>query len=245
MSPENTSESTGVSGRLISRVVSAGILGGLLSTAFTFATKTSAEPFNAVTDLLLAATLGGGSAFVFVFLFANTDRRDLLRIAALALVAGFFWKPVYEGAGAFVNASLDQREYNQAVTSLEAATAISDSIRVASPGRKDALVSEFNAKMAQFSRSVAEIDRVSLRQSLAAPSSTLIASVEELPEAQSRAVSTGLAQDAIETARFHALGLSGRSNLLHPGFRNNMRTIANPERRDASGSEIDEDNPRR
>ena len=41
---------------------------------------------------------GAGAAAVFILLIANSDRSDRIRIVALALLAGFAWKPIWTGS---------------------------------------------------------------------------------------------------------------------------------------------------
>ena len=42
---------------------------------------------------------GAGSAAVFILLIANSERSDRVRIVALALLAGFVWKPIWTSSG--------------------------------------------------------------------------------------------------------------------------------------------------
>lgn len=53
--------------------------------------------------------MGVGAAPLFVFLIANTDRRDRIRLWSLALLAGIFWGPVFKGAESLVGSHFDQR----------------------------------------------------------------------------------------------------------------------------------------
>ena len=58
------------------------------------------EPFelSQLLHLPMYVGFGAGAAAVFILLIANSDRSDRMRIVALALLAGFAWKPIWTGS---------------------------------------------------------------------------------------------------------------------------------------------------
>ena len=69
--------------------LSLGALGGALSYLW---------PQGGTHPFLTHLALGAGAAIVFVYLLANTDRRNVERLAAVSLVAGFAWGIVWDNA---------------------------------------------------------------------------------------------------------------------------------------------------
>ena len=58
------------------------------------------EPFelSQLLHLPMYVGFGAGAAAVFILLIANSDRSDRMRVVALALLAGFAWKPIWTGS---------------------------------------------------------------------------------------------------------------------------------------------------
>ncbi len=76
---------------------------------------------NVWADPIVSIVLGGGASVVFVFLIANTDRTDRVRLLALALLSGFFWEPVWEASRALVDRHSEAGLAGEAIEATERA----------------------------------------------------------------------------------------------------------------------------
>ena len=83
-------------------ILSAGAFGGFLSwlSALVFGGPLRKLPGPAAVGAALL--LGAGAATVGVYLIANTDRRDLPRALAFAILCGFSWQITYDGASSMI-----------------------------------------------------------------------------------------------------------------------------------------------
>lgn len=84
------------------------MIGGLLGWLFSLMTQLEAK-VHPVLDPVIGVLLGAGSAYIFIFLIANTERTDTNRLVALALLAGFFWEPVWNMGGELIERRSDNR----------------------------------------------------------------------------------------------------------------------------------------
>ena len=73
----------------------AGAIGGF----FNWMAAAKEEPLSFLATSIL---LGSGAAFLFIFLIANTDRRDRGRLLVIALLSGFAWQSVWDTAKAMI-----------------------------------------------------------------------------------------------------------------------------------------------
>lgn len=99
------------------RVLALGGLGGAISIGFQALTgiQTTTGDLHPAALFGLGVAMGVGAAPLFVFLVANTDRRDRIRLWSLALLAGIFWGPVFKGAEGLVGSHFDRRAAGDAV----------------------------------------------------------------------------------------------------------------------------------
>lgn len=134
--------------RELLHVLFAGTLGGALSWAFGvyLGLATRVSWFVAIP---LSAALGAGAAVVFVFLIANTDRTDRPRLLALALLAGFFWQPVWEGGRAIIERQTDERRVEKARTLLQSAAETARRLTFASPEERPQLAEQLNHQLSE------------------------------------------------------------------------------------------------
>ena len=91
----------------VSIVAGIGAVGGLLGWGFALWLDMPGH-IGERWDLLLSVALGAGASVIFVFVIANTDRTDGPRLIGLALLAGFFWEPVWEAGRALIGRELEQ-----------------------------------------------------------------------------------------------------------------------------------------
>ena len=101
-------------------VVSAGACGGALAYATGLSSVVLKSPFSgngSYIQLPLHAALGAFAAMIFVFLIANTDRSDRIRMLVLAGIAGFVWDAVIQSGKAFVT---DRQQQSAIVENLTA-----------------------------------------------------------------------------------------------------------------------------
>jgi hypothetical protein len=96
-------------------VASFGGFAGLLS--FVNSTYAAGDPRDAL-GLALAAGLGAVSSMIFLFVIVNTDRSDLLRLISFALLAGFFYKPVFEIGARYIQERQEVEQFQQAQSAL-------------------------------------------------------------------------------------------------------------------------------
>lgn len=75
-----------------------GGIGGALVWIWEIWQKSEQFEFSQLLHLPMYVGFGAGAAAVFILLVANSDRSDRMRIVALALLAGFAWKPIWTGS---------------------------------------------------------------------------------------------------------------------------------------------------
>ncbi len=78
-------------------VVLGGAVGGGLSWLFTIAGGGHLANLSTTQAVLTSFVLGAGAGFIGVYVVANSDRRDLVRCLAFAVLCGFAWRVIYEG----------------------------------------------------------------------------------------------------------------------------------------------------
>lgn len=80
-------------------MLTCGIIGALVAYFAHFSTVVDVMGIKSESPSLqipMQAALGAVSAIVFLSLLSNTDRSDMPRLVAIALLAGIFWKPVFD-----------------------------------------------------------------------------------------------------------------------------------------------------
>lgn len=87
-------------------VLMAGGFGGIASWAYTLLAGTGTFKVSLALALPLCLVLGIAAAFVAVYLLTPTDTSQTKRLLAYALMCGFLWKPVLDGATALINQRL-------------------------------------------------------------------------------------------------------------------------------------------
>jgi hypothetical protein len=130
----------------------------------------------------LSLLLGAGAALVFVFVIANTDRADRQRLWTLALLAGFFWEPVWEGARAFVIREIEEEAIARVETALEQAA----DLATRAAGTRDlaarqALLREMNGEIARAAVETESIDTPSGKTRAQSAAARLAVSLASLP----------------------------------------------------------------
>jgi hypothetical protein len=131
---------------------------------------------------LLSLLLGAGAALVFVFVIANTDRADRQRLWTLALLAGFFWEPVWEGARAFVIREIEEEAIARVETALEqAADLATRAAETRDLAARQALLREMNGEIARAAVETESIDTPSGRTRAQAAAARLAVSLAALP----------------------------------------------------------------
>jgi hypothetical protein len=131
---------------------------------------------------LLSLLLGAGAALVFVFVIANTDRADRQRLSTLALLAGFFWEPVWEGARAFVIREIEEEAIARVETALEqAADLATRAAETRDLAARQALLREMNGEIARAAVETESIDTPSGRTRAQAAAARLAVSLAALP----------------------------------------------------------------
>ncbi len=78
-------------------IILGGAIGGGLSWLFTIAGGGHLGSLSTPQAVLTSILLGAGAGFIGVYVVANSDRRDLMRCLAFAVLCGFAWRVVYEG----------------------------------------------------------------------------------------------------------------------------------------------------
>lgn len=76
-------------------ISTSGGVGGLLIWLWEIWRGTVDWSFAKLAHLPMYVAFGAGAAAVFILLIANSDRSDRARVVALALLAGFAWKPIW------------------------------------------------------------------------------------------------------------------------------------------------------
>ncbi len=87
-----------------------GALGGALSYLWAPSAENAQHSESPPLSLLAHLAFGAGAGLVFIYLLANTQRDDLARLCATALLAGFAWVTVWEMAANTIDQKDDQQE---------------------------------------------------------------------------------------------------------------------------------------
>jgi hypothetical protein len=106
-------------------IFGAGAFGGALSWlwSITLGAPLKLEPPVAA---IASMILGAGAAIIGVYLLANTDRRDIGRALAFAILCGFSWQIVYEAGSSTLERREARADVQQASANVtEAATQLS------------------------------------------------------------------------------------------------------------------------
>lgn len=162
-----------------------GAAGAVLAVLASLLLNPMAEPVGYV--LLLSTALGAGAGLVFVFAIANTDRTDRPRMLTLALVAGFFWEPVWEGARALVVSQLEEEKAAKAEQALDRAA----DLATQAASNRDAverqkLIREMNGEISRAAVYVRAIDMLSGLSRAEAAAARLAVSLGGLPPPERR-----------------------------------------------------------
>lgn len=108
---------------VVALVLLAGVLGGVFGWVVAIAIPDESTQEIVKMGAVLAMVLGGGAAFIGVFVLANTDTRQRVRLAAIAFVFGMTPKPIFEASRAFVDRAIEtgeRQEVEAAADQLEA-----------------------------------------------------------------------------------------------------------------------------
>ena len=97
-------------------------------------------------QLVIRAAAGGIAAVIFIFILANSDRKDQMRLFAIALLSGMFWQPVWESGRMFVVRAGDASTANQAEDKIAEV--------------QDMLDANGNARSADIGAAIKEIDEL-------------------------------------------------------------------------------------
>jgi hypothetical protein len=131
---------------------------------------------------LISLVLGAGAALVFVFVLANTDRADRQRLWSLALLAGFFWEPVWQGARAFVVREIEEEEVARVETALDrAAELATEAAETRDLATRQALLREMQGEIARAAVQTESIDTLSGKNRAQAAAARLAVSLAALP----------------------------------------------------------------
>jgi hypothetical protein len=164
-------------------VAAFGAAGGLLGWLFGLWIG-DAPRIHTWVDPCISVALGAGAGAVFVFLIANTDRADRARLFTLALLAGFFWQPVWEGGRGLINHHIQEARVQEATTATERAVSLAESLSQANEEERDALLDQLNEEIERAATLTAQIDSMSGRSAVASVANQLAAHLAELPADQ-------------------------------------------------------------
>jgi len=148
------------------RVLFFGAVGGALGLAA--ALVLGEEKFIASEEkqswfLLVCAycSLGAGAALVAVFALAGTDAKEVLRCCAVALLAGFFWRPVFDAGKGYLLVQEERQQETEAAKTMEKLEKVNEELNQ-SPTNV-ALVNEGSALAATLSQQTAALRKSSLK----------------------------------------------------------------------------------
>jgi hypothetical protein len=133
-------------------------------------------------DLLVATLLGASASILFVYLLANTDRRDVPRLVALSLLGGFAWQPVWEAGLALVQKTRSEQISSQVKNKIEDLQEKVSKVKQAESKDKPKLLEEIMENIETTNLLVEQIDSVSARKKLTKPTKQLIEQINKLPE---------------------------------------------------------------
>jgi hypothetical protein len=142
--------------RQLVNVTLLGAIGGVLTWVFSNYLGHDSH-ISPVLDGVVSVLLGAGAGMVFVYLIANTDRNDNARLLSLALLAGFFWEPVWEGGRALVDRHREERQVDSARRALNEAQETARSLASASGDQRTSLTSTLSIQLA---RAAAAADQI-------------------------------------------------------------------------------------
>lgn len=173
--------------KLLSLVGGVGAIGGAMVWVFgqTLEHGTAETAWN---FLPLSIFLGFGASIIFVFLVANTDRKDIVRLLALALLSGFFWKPVWLAGEQIIDKTYEER----------AAAAVESGLQLASAQINSEQFDEksFLSNWHEITQNVTRISDYETR-TRANILVTELAASQDLPDAVRHAVYEGLFSTAV------------------------------------------------
>lgn len=122
--------------RLMGLVALIGALGGAM--AWVFGQAIDIQNGQPLWPFMpISIFLGMGASIVFVFLVANTDRNDVIRLLALALLSGFFWKPVWLASQQIIDKTYEEQSLAEIQNSLQLAA---NALNVPTPAEVDVAV---------------------------------------------------------------------------------------------------------
>ena len=166
-------------------------VGGFLS--WLFGLYLGNDPhYSALVDLIVSILLGAGAGIIFVYLIANTDRSDMTRLCALALLSGFFWEAVWVGSRVLI----ERQSENMTVAAVEDAAmraeTLTDSLATASPEERAAILDEIERETKRVAELTAKVDSVSRRAEIDSATEPLMAKFKQLPETENQSLLANL-----------------------------------------------------
>jgi len=200
--------------RVGAMVAVAGCFGGIVSSFATRITGAGFEPAFGAWDPLVTGLLGVLASLVFVFVLANTDRRDKLRLLALAAIAGFAWNPVLAAGEAYIGQRSEAKDvagYEEAVRELTRLTSAYEAAE--GETERSELAEAIEMQFETVERRASEVD------SLAVHRAQLPKAIEALNRSEALEESTS----AADGLRRRVLALNER---LDPMESESMRRLA-------------------
>lgn len=132
-------------------------------------------------DPLISVVLGGGAAVVFVFLIANTDRRDHTRLLALALLSGFFWEPVWQASRALVDRHIGQERAIKAKEAANTALSTARAFADADEAKKTELAIQLENDLRRASELSEQLDSLSALSAIRPVAEEIVSLTQGLP----------------------------------------------------------------
>lgn len=157
-----------------------GAAGGVLTWAFSLWLRHPTHT-TAYLDPVLSAALGAGAGLVFVFLIANTDRSDRPRLLALALLAGFFWEPVWEGGRALIDRQTEQSRIREAKAAAERAVPLAKALETAQGDGRESIAAQLDQEVRRVTTLAGQLQSVEGLTTVSAAAQPLNQELAALP----------------------------------------------------------------
>jgi hypothetical protein len=141
--------------RPVARVLGFGAAGGALGVTAGTVLGELAQAWYAV--LIPCMALGAGAAFAAVFVLLGIKTEDVLRCCGVALLAGFFWRPVFEAGKDYL---LNQPERAAEAETAKATDALDSTLaKLVSAPSDSALIEQAGTLTETLTRETAELRR--------------------------------------------------------------------------------------
>jgi hypothetical protein len=148
-------------------VFGAGIAGGLIAWILQESTGGHLFPWNRVWSIPAALLLGGGAAFVGVYLLAATDLKQFGRTISFALLCGVFFKPVWEAGSNFIGGAFAQSKAKSTAADVRDSTdKLRDSTSSGSPEQLRAGIDQTSKSATNLIQQTAEVPDSEVRKTL-------------------------------------------------------------------------------